>query len=131
MPRYRITTLVDITRTGFKRSDPDQTKINQQNNFNSIRQAIELRSNVTWLTDPVKHKGALPDHFQGKAAYWIWDFDTEREDLFMKDGDPVALLREDLHGVPVIAGLEETIDLAPAAVMTKGKTFNTFVEIIR
>lgn len=131
MPRYRITTLVDITRTGFKRSDPDQTKIDQQNNFNSIRQAIELRSNVTWDLDPVRKQGTLPEPFEGKAAYWIWEFETEREDLFLKDGDPVALLQEDLHGVPVIAGLEETIDLSPAAVMTKGKTFNTFVEIIR
>lgn len=131
MPRYRITTLVDITRTGFKRSDPDQTKIDQQNNFNSIRQAIELRSNVTWLTDPLKKQGALPDPFRGKAAYWIWEFDTEREDLFMKDGDPVFLLRDDLHGVPVIAGLEETIDLSPAAIQTKGPDSNTSVEIIQ
>lgn len=130
MTRYRITTLADITRTGSKRSDPDQFKIDQQSNFNSIRQAIELRSIVTWPTDPVKHQGALPDPFQGKAAYWIWEFDTEREDLFMKDGDPVALLREDLHGVPVIAGLEETIDLAPSALQTKGSNSNTSVEII-
>lgn len=130
MTRYRITTLADITRTGSKRSDPDQFKIDQQSNFNSIRQAIELRSNVTWPADPVKQQGALPDPFQGKAAYWIWEFDTEREDLFMKDGDPVFLLREDLHGVPVIAGLEETIDLAPSALQTKGSNSNTSVEII-
>lgn len=130
MPRYRITTLVDITRTGFKKSDLDQHKINQQNNFNSIRQAIELRSNVTWNADPVKKHGALPEPFDGKAAYWIWEFETEREDLFMKDGDPVLLLKEDLNSVPIISGLEETIDLTPAAVITKGKAFNTFVEII-
>lgn len=130
MPRYRITTLVDITRTGFKKSDLDQHKINQQNNFNSIRQAIELRSNVTWNIDPAKKIGSLPDPFDGKAAYWIWEFDTEREDLFLKDGDPVYLLREDLHGVPVISGLDETVDLSPPAAKTKGKDFNTFVEII-
>lgn len=129
MTRYRITTLADITRTGSKRSDPDQSKIDQQSNFNSIRQAIELRSNVTWPADPVKQQGTLPDPFQGKAAYWIWEFDTEREDLFMKDGDPVFLLREDLHGVPVIAGLEETVDLAPSALQTRGSNSNTSVEI--
>jgi hypothetical protein len=131
MPRYRITTLVDITRTGFKKSDLDQHKINQQHNFNSIRQAIELRSNVTWNIDPAKKIGALPGPFEGKAAYWIWEFETEREDLFLKDGDPVLLLKEDLNSVPIINGLEETVDLSPAAVITKGKTFNTFVEIIR
>lgn len=123
--------MVDITRTGFKRSDEDQHRIDQQNNFNSVRQTIELRSNVTWNTDPIKYQGALPDPFQGKAAYWIWEFDTEREDLFLKDKDHVYLLKEDLHGVPVISGLEETIDLSPAAIQTKGANSNTFVEIIQ
>jgi hypothetical protein len=130
MPRYRIITLVDITRTNVFNSDLDKVKTNQQANFDSLRQAIELRSNVYWNQDPTALEGALPEPFEGRAAYWTWEFETEREDLFLKDGDPVALLKEDLHGVPIISGLNETVDLYPPAFKTRGDDSNTDVRII-
>ena len=130
MPRYKIVTLVDITRTDAKKTDEDQKKIKQQSNFNSLRQAIELRSNVEWTRDPVKYDGRLPDDLEGKASHWIWEFEVEREDVFLNDSDPVALLRDDLHGVPVISDLENTYTLDPAAIQTKGKNINTWVYII-
>ena len=130
MPRYRITTLIDITRTDAKKSDLDDHKKQQQANFDSLRQSIELRSIVSWHRDPVKHTGRLPDPLDGKASYWIWEFETERDDLFLKDNDPVALLKEDLHGVPIINGLEETVDFEISAMQTQGATVNTIVEIV-
>ena len=130
MPRYRIITLVDITRTDAKKSDPSSIRINQQQNFNTLRQSIELRSNVDWHRDPVKHTGSLPPPFEGKANHWIWEFETEREDLFLQGDDPVALLKEDINNVPVIVGLSETVDITPAAFKTSSDNFNTFVEII-
>jgi hypothetical protein len=130
MPRYRITTLIDITRTNAGKSDTDDFKQRQQSNFNSLRQSIELRSNVEWQQDPVKQTGRLPAPFDGRASYWIWEFETERDDLFLKDNDPVALLKQDLDGVPMILGLEETVDINPATIQTQGKTVNTHVEII-
>ncbi len=130
MPRYRIITLIDITRTDAKKSDPNPVRVKQQQNFNSLRQSIELRSNVSWHRDPEKFAGALPTPFEGKANHWIWEFETEREDLFLQDDDPVALLKDDINNVPVIAGLDETADITPAAFKTTGENFNTFVEII-
>lgn len=130
MPRYRIVTLIDITRTNASKSESDQIKTKQQQNFNSLRQAIELRSNVDWNKDPIKQTGKLPDPFDGKANNWTWEFDVEREDVFLKDDDPVKLLRDDLHGVPIILGLEETIEINPPAFKTKGDDFNTYIEII-
>jgi hypothetical protein len=130
MPRYRITTLVDITRTNAVKTDPDQLKILQQHNFNSLRQAIELRSNVSWARDPERSEGRLPKGLEGKAVHWYWEFEVEREDLFLAGGDPVALLKDDLHGVPIITGLSETADIRPSALQTKGDGANTIVEII-
>jgi len=130
MPRYRITTLIDITRTNAAKTEPEQLKILQQNNFNSLRQAIELRSNVEWRRDPEKRDGRLPPPFEGRASHWIWEFENEREDLFLKDGDQTLLLKEDLQGVPVITGLTETAEIVPAAIQTLGKNINTWVEII-
>jgi hypothetical protein len=130
MPRYRIITLIDITRTNAGKSDTDDFKRRQQSNFNSLRQAIELRSNVEWHQDPEKRDGRLPPPFEGKASFWIWEFDVERDDVFLKDRDPTALLKEDLDGVPIITNLEESSDISIPAFRTRGDNTNIYIEII-
>jgi hypothetical protein len=130
MQRYRITTLVDITRSQASRIETDKIKIGQQSNFNTFIQSIGLRANIEWHQDPVKHTGQLPDPLEGKATHWIWEVDVESQDVFLKDGDPVGHLRDDLHGVPVVNNLENSVDLYPAAIQLKGHSQNTWVEII-
>jgi hypothetical protein len=127
MPRYQIVTLVDITRTNPSRSETDQHLLAQQANFNTLLQSMGLRSNVTWITDPKEYTGQLPAPLEGKATHWIWTFEVEREDTFLKDGDPVGLLLEDLHGVPIIDGLNNTAILDPAAFQTQGENINIWV----
>ena len=127
MPRYRLITLIDITRSDPNRLETDPRKISQQANFNSLIQAIGLRSNVQWSMDPRKNSGTLPTPFEGKANHWIWDFECEREDVFLKAGNPVGLLIDDLHGVPIISDLDNSTDLNPAAIQTLGENINTLV----
>jgi hypothetical protein len=127
MPRYRITTLVDITRTNATRSETDGKRIAQQANFNSLVQAIGMRANVEWREDPVKHDGRLPAPWQGKAAHWCWEFEVERDQVFERDNDAVCLLREDLHGVPVIDGLNNSEIIDPAMFQTKGNKINIWI----
>ena len=130
MQRYKITTLIDITRSQAVRSETDKIKIGQQANFNSFLQAIGIRSNVEWIEDPVKHTGRLPEPFDGKANHWIWEIDVERDDVFLKDSNPVGHLIDDLHGVPIVIDLENNADISPSAVQTKGNNINTWVQII-
>lgn len=131
MNSYEIVTLVDITRTQARRDDTDILKKSQQANFDSLRQAIELRSNVEWQNDPISSLGQLPNNTsEGKARYWVWRFSVEREAVFEDEGDPVALLRHDIDGVPVISDLKETVNLSPSAFFTKGKNTNTWVWVI-
>jgi hypothetical protein len=130
MPRYRIVTLVDITRTNVSKSDRDQKLISQQANFNSLIQAIGMRSNVEWQIDPIKKDGRLPPPFKGSAAYWTWEFEVERDQIFEKDTDPVGLLKEDLHGVPIIPDLENTTEICPPVFLSIGENSNISVEII-
>jgi hypothetical protein len=127
MPRYQIVTLVDITRTNPSRSETDQRLLAQQANFNTLLQSIGLRSNVTWDADPKELTGVLPHPLNGKANHWIWTFEVERDQVFTKDGDPVGLLLEDLHGVPVIDGLNNTAIVDPAAFQTQGENINIWV----
>jgi len=123
MARYQIITVVDITRTNPAREETDRVKLGQQANFNSLVQAIGMRSNVTWIQDPELHNGRLPIG-PGKATHWIWEFDAEREDVFLKQGDAVALLVDDLDGVPVVDRLNNTVELMPAVFRSRGDNTN-------
>ena len=130
MPRYRITTLVDITRTNPTRTETDEKKIAQQANFNSLIQAIGMRSNVSWSEDPAKHEGRLPEPFSGRAVYWSWEFETEQAQVFEKDLDPVGLLKDDIDSVPIISRLDNTVEIDPAIFISRGGHCNIIIEII-
>ena len=123
MARYQIITVVDITRTNPARDETDRVKLGQQANFNCLVQAIGMRSNVTWVLDPESHTGRLPIG-TGKANHWIWQFDAEREDVFLAQGDPVALLVDDLDGVPIVDRLNNTVELTPAVFRSRGDNTN-------
>jgi hypothetical protein len=127
MARFQIITLVDITQTNPHRSETDQHLLSQQANFNSLIQAIGLRANVSWINSPKEKNGALPRNIDGKAVYWTWTFDVERDDVFLADGNSVALLIDDLNGVPVISNLNNSVDLDPACFISKGETTNIWV----
>lgn len=130
MQRFRIITFIDITRSLASRSEIDKIKIGQQSNFNSFLQSMGLRSNIEWTKDPSKNNGRLPEPIEGKATFWTWEIGIERDDTYLKDGDPAALLKEDLHGVPIIADLENTEDIVPAVIQTHGPKQNTWITII-
>jgi hypothetical protein len=123
MARYQIITVVDITRSNPVRTETDPITLGQQANFNSLVQAIGMRSNVTWIQDPESHTGRLPIG-PGKAAHWIWQFDAEREDVFLNQGDDVALLVNDLDGVPIVDQLNNTVELTPAVFRSQGDNIN-------
>ena len=127
MARFQIITLVDITQTNPHRSETDQHILSQQANFNSLVQAIGLRANVVWMSTPKERNGALPRDIDGKAVYWTWTFDVERDDVFLKDGNSVGLLIDDLNGVPIIPNLNNSVDLDPACFISKGETANIWV----
>lgn len=121
MQYFKIITLVDITRSEINNC--------QLANFNTLIQSIGLRANPLWSIDPKKHTGALPISGRGKCAHWVWEFETEQDDLFLEDRDPTKLLEKDLNGVPVIGNLENTVDLDPCAFITLDNRPNTWVYI--
>lgn len=130
MQRYQVISLVDITRSKPDRTCTNRILLGQQSNFNSLIQAIGLRANPEWTDDPVMESGRLPEPFDGKANHWIWTFSAERDSVFEKDDNPVGLLLDDLHGVPVIDELNNTVLLSPCAFQTKGKDKNIWVSKI-
>lgn len=130
MNRYRITTLVDITRSRPSRSDPSELKHGQQSNFNTLLQAIGLRANVAADVDPKQDDGRLPEPFKGRGTYWVYEFEPERADSFLDGTDPVGHLVKDLNGVPIIDNLTNSVSFDIPAFKTLGKDINTLIEII-
>ena len=127
MPTYELITLVDITRSQPKRTDTDKLRLAQQANFNTLCQAIGLRSNFEYYQNPIQETGSLPRDIGGKATYWRWTFVTERDDTFLEGNDQTLLLRKDLHYIPIIDGLNNSVDIDPAVFSTEGKNINTWV----
>jgi len=119
MPSYKVITQVDITRTNPNRDNSDTVIRAQQSNFNSLIQGIELRANVFWDIDPVM--------VEGETNTWHWTFFVEREDVFLNGDNPVGLLLEDLHNIPIINNLPNTPTLIHPAFKTRGADRNTWV----
>ena len=120
MPRYNIRTTVDITRSNPNRDEVDPIKHAQQSNFNTLLQGIGMRSNVDWTNDPymIETDG---------DTEWIWTFEAEQVDVFLKDQDPVGLLKEDLNGVPIIRNLTNTATLDKPVFLVEGEDQNIWI----
>ena len=118
MDIIEIRTLVDITNTRVNRSSQGTTlEINQQRNFVTLNQCIELRSVVYYETGPTSQiqdlKGqGFGSAYKGKHRIWTFVFKPDREDVYRdSEGDEVGFLLEDLHEVPIIKNLTETINI--------------------
>jgi len=115
--RFACTTQFDITATGvtghfksarvpFKdRTGKWVTDItdwnrarNQQRNWETLMQLISL------YTQPLR---VSPVRVTGRR--WQFDFDTDQEDVFGLDNDPVGRLKQSCNGVPVINYVEQEL----------------------
>lgn len=106
MQRYRIKTLVDITKTDVLKENIDPLGKQQQDNFNTLLQILEMRGNVFYNTHPYID---LIEWENKKQKTWIWEFWTEQHDLYKKNDDPVGALREDLKYIPFNSGCSESV----------------------
>jgi hypothetical protein len=103
----KIITLFDITETGVvktsKNSDDKELELRRkQSNFETILQVISLRSQPLNVSKPIVNKGQ-----------WTFEFTNEATMIFATSDDPIGLLKEDLHNVPMITGLSEKGKLEP------------------
>jgi hypothetical protein len=115
--KIQCQTLFDITATGttghvkpsrMPFTDHTGTRIinieswnhsrNQQRNWETITQLISLRTQIDNLTTPVKVNNL-----------WQFEFEVDNENLFYNETDPLAILKEDCTGVPMLTALDETV----------------------
>lgn len=133
MEYVEVRTLVDITNTRAVRPNQGSLlEINQQRNFITLLQCAELRSVIEYETPPecelldVKNLG-FGSSFKGKHRVWTFKFNTDRSGVYLFDNDPVGGLLGDLHEVPVIENLTETINMTKAVFDSKDSVFKNIV----
>ena len=103
-----IHTLVDITKNGslaknfpFETAAGDmidgketlRTARNQNNNFNTMIQMLQIRGNITWEDDPLRIKHDLRTtkfgmYYEGHHTSWHFTFFTEQTDVFGDEANP-------------------------------------------
>lgn len=75
---------------------------NQQRNWETLTQILSLRTQLFLLTDPV------PDL---TGTRWMFEFETESDGIYGPESDPVAVLRADANGVPMLRELNNDPDI--------------------
>jgi hypothetical protein len=125
---YMLYTTVDITHTGQYRSEPGkETDRWKEQNFQTLLQTIGIRTNISYQRPPdMIQVGGRQLGFETDSLVraWRFDFSTEREGFFEKDGDPVGYMITDFEGVPYIAGLDESMEQNYAVFVTGGPARN-------
>lgn len=121
MARIQIRTTIDITDTGIRRPEHGTEKqFNQYRNFMTFHQVLGLRSIFEIVEQPKLDKDT-----------WVMVVETDREGVYATTDDPLGLLKEDLHLVPILTGLDEKKAQKQPIIDTKGKQPNTFVSILQ
>lgn len=120
MQVIEIQTLVDISDTKSVRPNQgSQLEQGQYKNFITLKQCLELRSNIFYETSAHLETRDIKDlgfgtKYKGKQKVWTFRFSPERSGAYELDGDQIGCLLHDLHEVPVIKNLSETINIEKA-----------------
>lgn len=128
--RIRCCTLFDVTYTGVtNRSKPIgndiETWVKQRNtqcNFDTILQAISLRSQPDIVRNPVQSQ--INDELLNKFGFvyqqsdidmncWIFEFEVHHVSVFDNHVGQFGALYNDCHGVPMIRDTKHIFDITP------------------
>lgn len=75
---------------------------NQQRNFETISQILQLRTQIFEVSVPEANNG-----------YWSFEYSVEFDGIYQQDQDSFGILKQDCAGVPMLIGLDETYTLTP------------------
>lgn len=137
MQVIEIQTLVDITDTKVNRPRAGfQLEHDQFRNFTTLRQCVEIRSNIMYDTSPssevkdVKGMG-FGSEFKGKHTVWTFRFTPDRTGAYIEGTNEIGALLSDVDQVPVIQKLTETINMDKAIFELKDPaTKNTIIKAL-
>jgi len=138
MEQIEIKTLIDVTNTKVQRpTQGTQFEQDQNRNFITLLQCLEIRSIVSYEHKPsfelVDVKGmGFGSAYKGKQMVWTFYVQPDRDGVYLdQTGNEVGTLLDDLHEVPVIKKLNETVNIDKAVFDTKHSSFkNTIIKAL-
>ena len=151
MYTFCLHTLVDITQNGnLKAEFPFKTLAgevihdresltiakNQQVNFNTMIQTLQLRGNIVWEHPPLRiHENIANMRFgtayEGKHYIWNFMWQVEQSEVYTMGTDQYGQLREDFDLVPVINFCKETATFPASAFITQDpRIINTYFSFV-
>lgn len=138
MQVIEIQTLIDITDTKAVRpGQGNQTAQGQYKNFVTLKQCLEMRSNIFYETSASMETRDLKDQgfgskYKGKHKVWTFRFTPERTGAYSDDFDEIGCLITDMHEVPIIKNLTETINIDKAVFdVSDTASKNTIIKAIK
>lgn len=120
MEVIEIQTLVDITNTRVNRPNQgSQLEYDQNRNFTTLRQCVEIRSIVSFDNPPLIEKkkidGIFGSSFKGEHTVWTFKFIPDRVGVYTsEDGNAIGSLIDDIDSVPIIKNLTESVNIDKA-----------------
>jgi hypothetical protein len=129
-------TLIDITHTGVLRYNNDnKKKRDQQANYETLLQVLGLRTQPMIFEKPYLLKNESLSKYSFGSSYsgihnvWVFKFSIEHADVYSDAVSEFGLLEDDLRQVPIIAGLDETVDLPVPVFSTIHDFKNTYFTV--
>lgn len=136
MEYIKIKTLIDITKTDVRRPNQgNQLQLDQHKNFTTLLQCLEIKSIVHFDQAPEMEKIDIKslgfgNLYKGKHAVWTFQFTPDRLMVYQDETGNIGLLINDLHQVPIIRKLTETINIDTAIFDLKDvQRKNTIIEV--
>ena len=138
MDVIEIQTLIDITDSKVNRPRLNLEKEHQQyRNFITLKQCIEIRSIISYNTDPIHEVKDIKGmdfglKFKGKHKIWTFRFSPDRSGVYYDGRSEIGHLINDIHEVPIIQNLTETVNISKAIFDLKdAESKNTIIKAIK
>ena len=131
MIELSLYSLIDITATGIISNNKESLfERNQQRNWETILQLVNLRYHAVTIAHPVDPKTVemtkheFGEFYLNTHKCWKCKFSFS-----VKDKDLADKLQYDFNQVPIIIGLSETASFPDPLIYTKGKLKNTYFKV--
>tara|TARA_B110000503_G_scaffold138140_1_gene223727 strand:+ start:637 stop:1041 length:405 start_codon:yes stop_codon:yes gene_type:complete len=118
--RYKILSLIDITKTKVRRGQFEDVKIvNQFSNYMAFENSLLLRSNMNSISTPTSEIQDITnlkfgDNYVGEHMVWTTVIEPD-----FPDAVSIDTLQEDFDLVPMLIGLNETVNIKTGVFRTK------------
>lgn len=121
-------TLVDITNT--KEITGDSNPRNQQRNWETLKQVLGLRAQISIIAPPTMSTAELTTHkfgaeFVDSHSVWTFTFGVEKVAVY---GEQFEVLKLDFNTVPITTGLSETAKITVPLFNASGDQRNIYFE---